>query len=74
MMAERSKATGLRSVSDITAWVRSPLIVLIGGVGFKGYSKGSKIECSRKIEWSGVVILFANGIKKGGGMYPLQQF
>ena len=33
-MAERSKATGLRSVSDITAWVRSPLIVLIGGVGF----------------------------------------
>jgi len=21
-----------------------------------------------------VVILFANGIKKGGGMYPLQQF
>jgi hypothetical protein len=34
---------------------------------FEDTVKGGKIECSRKIEWSGVVMLFANGIKKGGG-------
>lgn len=28
MMAERSKAAGLRSASDITAWVQTPLIVI----------------------------------------------
>ena len=53
-MAERSKATGLRSVSDITAWVRSPLIVLIGGSWIlkdtvKGV-KSSVVYGGRKIE------------------------
>ena len=28
MMAERSTAAGLRSASDITAWVQTPLIVI----------------------------------------------
>ncbi len=28
MMAEWSKAAGLRSASDITAWVQTPLIVI----------------------------------------------
>ena len=29
MMAEWSKAAGLRSASDNTAWVRTPLIVIL---------------------------------------------